>query len=137
MARALRRRMLIPTPLNDLTKKIIQAAIAVHDALGPGLLESVYRRCLIVALLELGLFVEVEKALPITFRGVSIQCGYRLDVVVEGQIVVEVKAVAELAPVHLAQMMTYLKLSDCPAGLILQRAVDAKRNQTCGQPKGA
>lgn len=103
----------------DLTGIIVGASIDVHRPFGPGLFEKVYKRCLVHKLVERGLFVEVEKALPVTFEGVQIDCGYRLDIMVERRVVVEVKAVDALGPIHLAQMLTYLRLSGCRLGLIL------------------
>lgn len=105
--------------INEITRIVVQCAIAVHRALGPGLLESAYLRCLVYKLVERGLTVEVQKPLPIHFEGVLLDCGYRLDIVVNGLVIVEVKSVDALAPIHLAQMMTYLRLSGCRVGLIL------------------
>ena len=102
-----------------LTEKIIGAAIEVHRALGPGLLESVYWACLAR---EFGLQVlpfEQEKPLPVEYKGVRIDCGYRLDFIVAGKVVVELKAVDAILPVHEAQLLTYLKLTGCRVGLLI------------------
>ena len=107
-------------PLFDqLCSQIIACAIRVHDVLGPGLLESVYRDCLMMELAASGLKVEIEVRVPIQYRGKRVRDDLRLDLLVEGCIVVEVKSVDRLHPVHLAQVMTYLKLANKPAGLLL------------------
>jgi GxxExxY protein len=102
----------------DLTGKVIGAAIAVHRALGPGLLESAYRACLAWELEHAGLRVAQEVPLPVTYRGHLIDCGYRLDLVVEDALIVELKAVDRLAPIHDAQLLTYLRLSGARLGLL-------------------
>lgn len=111
--------MLISSRLNKLTALIIEAAIAIHRVLGPGLLESAYLTCLIFELKRRGLKVDEQRPVPLDYCGVRLECGYRLDLVVEDLVVVEVKAVEKLGPIHTAQMMTYLRLTDCPAGLLL------------------
>jgi len=103
----------------ELTEKIIACAIKVHQALGPGLLESAYLECLHYELVKTGLHVEKEKPLPLVYNEVKLQCGYRIDLMVEGQIVIEVKSVEALADIHLAQVLTYLKLSNCRFGLLM------------------
>ena len=103
----------------ELTDRIIGAAIAVHRALGPGLLESAYEACLVFELMARQLRVERQVALPIVYRGNRIDCGYRLDLVVEGVVIVELKAVERLLPLHDAQVLTYLKLSGLRVGLLL------------------
>jgi len=112
--------MLAPFPkINELTSAIIAAAIAVHRALGPGLLESAYLACLIHELLAVGRSLESERTLPLTYKGVVLDCGYRVDLIVEGTVIVEVKSIAAFAPIHQAQLLTYLKLTGCPAGLLI------------------
>jgi GxxExxY protein len=106
--------MLTETSLNRITGIIIAAAIAVHKALGPGLLESAYITCLIFELRRRGLKVEEQRPVPVTYCGVKLDCGYRLDLVVEDQVIVEVKALERFAPIHTAQMLTYLRLTGCP-----------------------
>jgi GxxExxY protein len=103
----------------DLTGRIIGAAIEVHRALGPGLLESVYQTCLAREFSLRGLPFEQEKPLPIDYKGVRLDCGYRLDFVVADKVVVELKAVDALHPVHEAQLLTYLKLTGCRVGLLM------------------
>ena len=106
-------------PHDALTKKIIGAAIQVHRALGPGLLESSYETCLIYELLQEGLKVERQKAIPIRYKDINLDCGYRLDLLVEEKIILEIKSVNELAKVHEAQLVTYLRLSGCQVGLLI------------------
>lgn len=103
----------------EITEQILGGAIAVHRALGPGLLESTYEACLAYELVERRLRIDRQTALPVVYRGVRIDCGYRLDLVVEGTVIVEIKAVERLLPVHEAQILTYLKLSALPVGLLL------------------
>ena len=105
--------------VNQVTQEIIGAAIEVHRALGPGLLESAYEACMVQELLERRLRVERQKALPVVYRGVRLDCGYRIDLLVQGQVVVEVKAVDRLQPIHEAQILSYLKLSGCKVGLLI------------------
>ncbi len=105
--------------LNQITDRSIGAAIAVHSAPGPGLLESAYEACLEHELVRLGPEVERQVPLPVVYRGVRLECGYRLDLLVERLVVVEVKAVSELAPIHDAQLLSYLRLSGSNIGLIL------------------
>jgi GxxExxY protein len=105
--------------LNRLTSSIIEAAIRIHRTLGPGLLESAYLQCLRFELTSAGLNVEAEKALSLLYRGVTIDCAYRADLVVEGVVIVEVKALDSLAPIHSRQLYTYLRVADCRVGLIL------------------
>ena len=103
----------------QLSEAIIGAAIEVHRALGPGLLESAYHRCLAREFGLKGIRFEREVELPIEYKGICLDCGYRMDFVVEGRIVVEIKAVDKLAPIHEAQLITYLKLSGKRVGLLI------------------
>jgi len=105
--------------LNQITESIIGAAIEVHRALGPGLLESAYEACLAFELGECGLKVEQQKPLPIVYRRVRLDCGYRLDLLVQEAVVVEVKVVDRLAPIHKAQLLSYLRLSGLKVGLLI------------------
>jgi GxxExxY protein len=105
--------------LNALTGQVIGAAIAVHKALGPGLLESAYQACLLFELAEAGLNIERQKPVPLIYRGVVVDCAYRMDIVVNQEIVIEVKAVEKLDRVHDAQLLSYLKLSGCKVGLLI------------------
>ena len=110
--------------LNAITGKIIGAAISIHRALGPGLLESAYEECLAFELAELGLKVVRQKPLPITYKGVTLDCAYRLDLLVNDAVIVEVKAVDQVSPIHRAQLLSYLKLSGCKVGLLINFNVD-------------
>jgi len=104
--------------LNAITGKIIAAAITVHRALGPGLLESAYEAFTAFELVQDGLRVEQQKPLPVIYRDVKLDCGYRLDLLVEGEVIVEIKAMDSLALIHDAQLMSYLKLFGCRVGLL-------------------
>lgn len=105
---------------NDtLTEQIIGSAIQVHRELGPGLLESAYEVCLCHELSLSGLKIERQKAIPIFYRGIKLDAGYRLDLVVEGQVIIEIKAVSELLPVHEAQLLSYLKQVGGGRGLLI------------------
>lgn len=104
---------------NQVTEIIIGASIDVHRALGPGLLESTYEACLFYELEQRGLWVNKQVALPVTYKEVELEVGYRLDLLVQNKVVVELKSVKELLPVHTAQLLTYLKLSNHRLGLLI------------------
>jgi GxxExxY protein len=104
---------------NDLATEVIGASITVHKTLGPGLLESAYKECLFYELVKKGLYVEKEKSLPLIYEEIRMDCGCRLDIVVENKLIIEVKAVESLADIHLAQVLTYLKVSGCKLGLLI------------------
>jgi len=112
----------------ELTGQIIAAAIEVHRELGPGLLESAYQACLAREFSVRGLSFEQEKPLPVEYKGVRVDCGYRLDFLVAGKVVVELKTVDALAPVHEAQLLTYLKLTGCRVGLLINFNVPILKN---------
>ena len=105
--------------LNDITGQIIDASIKVHTALGPGLLESAYEACLAHELRKRGLKVGVQIELPIEYDGIRLDVGYRIDMMVEGTVIVELKAVSEVLPIHEAQLLSYLKLSHKKIGLLI------------------
>ena len=105
--------------IDKITETIIGGAIAVHRVLGPGLLESAYEACLAYELVDRGLSVERQKALPVKYRGVNLDCGYRIDLLVERIIIIELKAVEKIDPIHKAQLLSYLKLSGCKLGLLI------------------
>ena len=105
--------------LNEITSIILSAAIGIHRALGPGLLESAYLTCLIHELVAAQLRIERQKALPLVYRGVTIECSYRADLVVEESVLIEVKALETLGPIHGQQLYTYLRLGNYPVGLLL------------------
>jgi len=107
------------TPINQLTHEVIGAAIEVHRKLGPGLLESAYKECLCRELVLRGVPFERERALPLEYKGIRLECGYRVDILVGGIVVVEIKAVEVLAPIHDAQLLTYLRLGGWRVGLLI------------------
>ncbi len=105
--------------LNQLSHEIIGAAIEVHRTLGPGLLESSYHECLCRELFVRGMPFEKERPLPLEYKGIHLECGYRIDILVAGLVVVEVKSVEALAPIHDAQLLTYLRIGGYQLGLLL------------------
>lgn len=113
---------------DQITEKIIGSAIAVHKALGPGLLESAYEECLCFELAEAGLEFKRQVALPVVYKGVKLDCGYRMDVVVEESVIIEIKAVERIVPVHEAQLLSYLKLTGIKVGLLLNFHVPVLRS---------
>jgi GxxExxY protein len=104
---------------NEIANKIIGIAIEVHKALGPGLLESAYKECMFYKIGKSGLKVEKEKPMPLVFEEVKLDCGYRMDLLIENKLVMEIKAVEALNDVHLAQTLTYLKLGNYKLGLLM------------------
>lgn len=104
---------------NEISNKIIGLSIDVHNALGPGLLESAYKECLYYKLVQSGLNAQKEKAMPLIFEEVKLDCGYRIDLLVENKVVIEIKSVDALNDIHLAQTLTYLKLGDYKLGLLM------------------
>jgi GxxExxY protein len=120
--------MTIPAELNAITEQIIGAAMEVHRALGPGLLESAYATCLQHELALRGLAFKKEVDLPITYKGIKLDCGYRLDLIVMDQVIVEIKSVQLVTPIHEAQLLTYLRLTGFRVGLLLNFNVDVLRN---------
>ena len=105
--------------LNKITETIISGAINVHRTLGPGLLESAYEACMVFELAQAGLKVEQQKPLPIVYREVKLECGYRLDLMIENEVIIEIKSIEKLMPIHQAQLLSYLKLSECKVGLLI------------------
>lgn len=105
--------------LNEITAQIIGAAIDVHKALGPGLLESAYEACLCRELSLRELAFERQTALPVEYKGIKLDCGYRLDIVVAQTVVIEIKAISNIEPIHEAQLLTYLKLGGWKVGLLI------------------
>lgn len=104
---------------NEIGTIILDAAFEVHKQLGPGLLESAYESCLAYETLQRGLFLETQVALPVVYKEVKLDCGYRIDLRAARKVIVEVKAVEKLNDVHLAQILTYLKLSGCKLGYLI------------------
>ena len=114
--------------INQLSSKIIGSAIEVHKVLGPGLLESSYQKCLCHELRLRGIPFEYEKPLPLVYKGEKLDCGYQMDLVVENAIIVELKSCEKIAPIHKAQLLTYLKLSGLKLGLLLNFNVPVMRD---------
>jgi GxxExxY protein len=104
--------------IEEIYKKVLDCSFQVHTALGPGLLESAYLECLFYELTNIGLKVEKQRALPLVCKEVKLDAGYRIDLLVEGVIVVELKSVEALCDIHMAQILTYMKLSECKLGLL-------------------
>jgi GxxExxY protein len=105
--------------INDLTSSVIESAIKVHKALGPGLLESSYKECLAYELSKKGLFIEKEKPVPLIYEEVRLECGYRLDLLIEDQLILELKSVDGISDIHIAQTLTYMKLMNKQFGLLI------------------
>ncbi len=104
---------------NEIAKIVIEKAIKVHKELGPGLLEKTYEECLFYELEKSGLFVEKQKPLPLVYEEIKLEVGYRVDLMVENKFIIEIKSVEALNDVHLAQILTYLRLSGCKLGLLI------------------
>lgn len=104
--------------INNLTRSIIGSAIEVHKELGPGLLESTYEACLFYELNQKGFFVEKQKILPVKYKEIELEAGYRIDLLVENQVLIELKSVKEILPIHSAQLLSYLKISNLEIGLL-------------------
>jgi GxxExxY protein len=105
--------------LNEITKAIIGCAIEVHRNLGPGLLESAYEECLIFELLKKGLEIEKQKPVPVVYKDIKLDYGYRIDVLVENSVIIELKAIDAINPVHEAQILTYMRFANIPIGLLI------------------
>jgi len=114
--------------INELTRRVIGAAIEVHKTLGPGLLESVYEECLCHEFDLQSFLYERQKQLPVEYKGVRLDCGFRLDVVVERQLILELKSCERLEPIHEAQLLTYLKLTGIKVGLLINFNVPVLRD---------
>jgi GxxExxY protein len=113
---------------DELSNKVIGCALEVHKALGPGLMESAYEKCLSFELTNAGLKHETQKALPINYKGIRIDCGYRIDILVEDKLIVELKAVDMISPLHESQILTYMKLAGVSTGLLLNFNVAKLKN---------
>jgi GxxExxY protein len=113
---------------NEISKIIFDCSLKVHKNLGPGLLESAYEECLYYELLKTGINVQKQKALPLIYEDVKLEIGYRLDILVENKVIIEIKAVEQLNDVHLAQVLTYLRLSDCKLGMLINFNVSLIKN---------
>jgi len=113
---------------NDISKIVFESALKVHQTLGPGLLESAYEECLFYELKKYNLKVEKQKQLPLVYEEVELDAGYRIDIIVEDKFIVEIKSVESLNDVHLAQLLTYLRLSNCKLGLLINFNVNLLKN---------
>jgi len=113
---------------NELSRIVFEAALTVHKILGPGLLESAYEECLFYELSKTGIFIERQKPLPLVYKEVRMDIGYRLDLLFNQKVIIELKAVEALTDVHLAQMLTYLKLSGCKLGMLINFNVAVIKN---------
>jgi GxxExxY protein len=113
---------------NEISKIVFECALKVHRNLGPGLLESAYEECLFYELKKANLFVEKQKGLPLIYEDVKLDIGYRIDIIVENKFIVAIKSVEDLNDVHLAQIITYLKLSNCKLGLLINFNVNLLKN---------
>jgi GxxExxY protein len=114
--------------INPLSNKVIGAAIEVHKTLGPGLLESAYEESLCWELTHQQVLFERQKLLPLNYKGHTLDCGYRLDILVDNQIILELKSIERIEPIHKAQLLTYLKLSGYPMGLLLNFNIPLMRD---------
>jgi GxxExxY protein len=113
---------------NEITQKIIGSAIEVHKNLGPGLLESAYEECLAFELIKAGLHFKRQQPTPVIYKDIKLDCGYRIDILVENMVVVELKVADEFCPVHTAQVLTYMKFSNMKIGLLINFNVTTLRN---------
>ncbi len=114
--------------INQITEKIIGCAINVHRALGPGLLESAYEECLAFELENAGLKIERQKPVPVVYKDIKLDCGYRIDILVENEVIIELKTVEAIIPVHEAQILTYMKFANKQIGLLLNFNVTLLKN---------
>lgn len=117
--------------INSITSQIIGLAIKVHRLMGPGLLESVYLTCLCYELKKAGLIVEREKIVPLFYEGIKLDQSYRLDLLVQGKVIVEIKAVESITAIHKAQLLSYLKLTSCPIGLLINFNAELLKEGIC------
>ena len=113
---------------NELSRIVFDSALKVHQALGPGLLESAYEECLYYEIKKTGLFVEKQKPLPLVYEDVKLDIGYRIDIIIENKLILELKSVESLNDVHFAQLLTYLKLTNCKLGLLINFNVSLIKN---------
>ena len=113
---------------NEISKQVVNAAFKIHQNLGPGLLESAYEECLFYELNKTGLYIQKQKPLPLIYEGIKLEIGYRVDILIENKVIVEVKAVEALNDIHFAQVLTYLKLSECKLGMLINFNVSLIKN---------
>ena len=113
---------------NEISKLLVNAAFKIHQNLGPGLLESAYEECLFYELNKTGLYIQKQKPLPLIYEGIKLEIGYRVDILIENKVIAEVKAVEALNDIHFAQVLTYLKLSNCKLGMLINFNVSLIKN---------
>ena len=113
---------------NELSRIVFDSALKVHQSLGPGLLESAYEECLFYELKKSGLYVEKQKALPLIYEDVKLDVGYRIDIIIENKVILEIKSVEALNDLHFAQILTYLKLTNCKLGMLINFNVTLIKN---------
>lgn len=113
---------------NELSRVVFECALKVHQTLGPGLLESAYEECLFYELKKLNLIIEKQKPLPLIYEEVKLEIGYRLDIIIENKLILEIKSVDALNEIHFAQLLTYLKLTNCRLGLLINFNVNLIKN---------
>lgn len=113
---------------NELSKIVFDSALKVHQNLGPGLLESAYEECLYYEIKKTGLFIEKQKSLPLIYEEVKLEIGYRVDIIIENKLILEIKSVEMINDVHFAQLLTYLKLTNCKLGLLMNFNVSLIKN---------
>jgi len=113
---------------NEIASEVFKAALNIHKELGPGLLESAYEECLFYEIKKTGLKIEKQKPLPLIYEDVKMDIGYRVDIIIENKFIIEVKSVETLNDVHLAQLLTYLKLSNCKLGMLINFNVSFLKN---------
>ncbi len=113
---------------NELSRITFDCALKVHQSLGPGLLESAYEECLFYELKKTGLYIEKQKSLPLIYQEVKLDIGYRIDLLIENKLIVEIKSVESLNDVHFAQLLTYLKLTNCKLGMLINFNVNLIKN---------
>ena len=113
---------------DNISKTILDCAFRIHTEIGPGLLENIYKTCLAYELKQAGLKVEIEKNMPFVYKEISFNCGYRIDILVENKVIVEVKNVDSFSDVHIAQTLTYMRLSGCKLGLLLNFKTKSLKN---------
>ncbi|MGC3989492.1 MAG: GxxExxY protein [Chthoniobacteraceae bacterium] len=113
---------------DELSNRVLGCALEVHKALGPGLLESTYEQCLAHELSLNGISFELQKPMPVAYRGLALDCGYRIDLFIDGRLIVELKSVESLLPIHEAQILTYMKLANSPTGLLINFNVRLLKN---------
>jgi GxxExxY protein len=126
----------MPAHVNEITRSVIGAAIEVHRYLGPGLLESAYHECLARELMVRSIPFQRERPLPLEYKGIRLECGYRVDLLISELVVVEIKAIEAIAPVHEAQLLTYLRLGGWQVGLLINFNVVVLKNGICRRVLG-